>query len=75
MRFQEHLNQQRVHPGRIRPDLLVLPLRTLGRGQLQPVQGALDRQGRASPTPPVGTPPSGRPLVQKTGTGTTCTSH
>ncbi len=44
MRFHKHLRQQRVHPCRIGHGLLVPPLRSLQRGPLQPVQGALARQ-------------------------------
>ena len=48
MRLHKHLQQQRVHPCRVGHGLLVPPLRSLQRGPLQPVQGALARQRLAS---------------------------
>ena len=48
MGFHKHLQQERVHPCRVGHGLLVSPLRSLHRGPLQPVQGALARQRLAS---------------------------
>ena len=48
MRFHKHLQQQLVHPRRVGHDLLVRALRSLQRGPLQSVQGALACQRFAS---------------------------